>query len=403
MSAPRTTTCCVVGGGPAGMIASLLLARAGIDVTLLESHRDFERDFRGDTIHPSTLELLDQIGLADRLHQLPHRKVPALQLITPDGPQTVVTFSRLRTRFPYVMLMPQSRFLEFLADEGAKYRTFHIEMGATVHALLGDPSRICGVGWSQGSSKLETEAPLTIAADGRFSRLRRLAGMDPAPQSLPMDVLWVRLPRRPTDPEEEAAIIVGGGRALVALGREREWQIGCVGSGGMFHRMKAAGLEQLQEVIAGRIPWLSDRTPLLRDWHLVNVLSVTGDRLSQWHRPGLLFIGDAAHTMLPIAGVGINCAIADAVEAVNVLTQPLRRSRVEDSHLRAVQRRRELPTRIVQRFQAFAQRRIVGRALASESKFRLPLPLRVVRRVPLLRDLPGRLVGLGLRRTVLAQ
>jgi 2-polyprenyl-6-methoxyphenol hydroxylase-like FAD-dependent oxidoreductase len=381
---------------------SLLLARAGIRVTLLEAHRDFDRDFRGDTIHPSTLEVLDQIGLAERLHELPHVKAPAFRTVTPTGTVTGLAFDRLPTPFPYMMIMPQSRFLEFLAAEAKKYPHFELVVGARVQQLIEEDGVVRGVAYPTDGDRREVRALLTVATDGRFSRVRKLAQLEPISQSGPMEVIWVRLPRRPDDHPEEATIYFGLRQAVVALGRTDEWQLGVVLPKGGYQRFKREGLDALQHAIAATVPWLADRVHLLDTWQRVNVLSVEASRLPRWHRPGLLLLGDAAHVMLPVAGVGINCAIADAVEAANVLVDPLRSGRVQDSHLAEVQKRRERMTRLVQRFQASQQERII-KTLESGRLMRVPLPVRVMLRVPGLRTIPARVTAFGGRRVRLQQ
>lgn len=391
------TRCCVVGAGPAGVMLSLLLARGGIPVTLLEAHRDFDRDFRGDTIHPSTLEVLDQIGLADRLLELPHVKASSFRSVTADGVQTGLEFHRLPTRFPYMMIMPQSRFLEFLTEEATRYPHFRIVMGANVQRLLEETETVRGVAYPKQGGQNEVRALLTVAADGRFSRLRKLARLESVSQSDPMEVIWLRLPRQPDDRPDEAMLYFGGRQVVVVLGRTREWQLGAVLPKGGYQQLKIEGVNALQQSIASTVPWLHDRVALLNDWKDVNVLSVEASLLIRWHRPGLLLIGDAAHVMLPVGGVGINCAIADAVEAANVLVEPLRAGRLQDAQLSEVQRRREGVTRIVQRFQEAQQKRILG-ALKSGRPFRMPLPLRVIQRVPFLRNIPARVTGFGVRR-----
>ncbi len=393
----QETTCCVVGGGPAGVMLSLLLARAGVAVTLLEAHQDFDRDFRGDTIHASTLEVLDQIGLAKRLHELPHVKAPTFRFVSPAAAYTIAVFDQLPTPFPYIMIMPQARFLEFLVDEARKYTTFRLIMGARAQQLLTEDGVIRGVSYRGPAGPCDVRAQLTVATDGRFSQVRKLAGLEPISQSGVMDVIWFRLPRKPDDPHEEAGLNLGATHIAVILGRPQEWQVGYVVPKGGYQRIKTEGLPAFQQSIAASVPWLADRVGTISDWHGISVLSVEASRLDRWHRPGLLLIGDAAHVMLPIGGVGINCAIADSVEAANVLIEPLRARRVDESHLAEIQARRRRVTWIIQRFQSFMQGRIVG-ALESGRPFIPPLPLRVIVKVPGLRTLPARLIGFGMRR-----
>jgi 2-polyprenyl-6-methoxyphenol hydroxylase-like FAD-dependent oxidoreductase len=377
---------------------SLLLARAGVPVTLLEAHHDFDRDFRGDTIHPSTLEVPNQIGLADRLHQLPHVKAPSFRLVSATEVHTMAVFNRLPTRFPYIMIMPQSRFLEFLVEEARRYPTFSVVMGARVQHLLTEGSTIGGVSYRDDSGQHDVRASLTVAADGRFSQIRKLAGFEPVSVSGTMEVLWMRLPRQAGEQQhDEAALMIGHEHVAAVLGRPNEWQVGYVMNKGGFQRLKKDGVEALQRSIATTVPWLADRVALLSDWRQINVLSVEASRVATWHRPGLLLIGDAAHVMLPVGGVGINCAIADAVEAANVLTRPLQNGRVENSHLAEVQRRRERFTKIIQGLQAAVQGGIAS-SLTSGKPFRPPLPVRVLVRIPVLRNLQARLTAFGVKR-----
>jgi 2-polyprenyl-6-methoxyphenol hydroxylase-like FAD-dependent oxidoreductase len=393
----ESTTCCVVGAGPAGVMLSLLLARAGVPVTLLEAHRDFDRDFRGDTIHPGTLEVLAQIGIAERVLALPHVKAPSFRFISATTVDTVAVFSRLPTPFPYMTIMPQALFLEALVQEAARYPNFKLMLGARVDRLLDEGGSILGVGYRSGDESGEVRAQLTVATDGRFSRVRKLAALEPVPNSGPMEVIWFRLPRRADDRYDEAAIAVGKRQIIAVLGREREWQLGYVGPHGRFHDAKQRGIEEFRQSVAEVLPWLADRVSLIENWSTISLLSVEGSRLVRWHRPGLLLLGDAAHVMLPVGGVGINCAIADAVEAVNVLAGPLREARVEDKHLAEVQQRREAVTTTIQNFQARIQKGMVA-AFAAGREFRIPLPLRVISRIPGLRDLPPRLAAFGVRR-----
>jgi len=346
--------------------------------------------------------VLDQIGLADRLHELPHAKMREMRFNTPAGVYRMAVFSRLPTRFPYVMIMPQSRFLEFLIAEARKYPHFRIAMDANVQQLIEQEGCIRGVTYRGGDRQCEVRATLTMAADGRFSRLRKLAGLEGVSQSAPpMEVIWLRLPRKPEDSHEEGSINIGHGRVIALLGRVDEWQIGYIVAKGGYQKLKREGVGVLQKSIADLVPWLADRVAAIGDWHQINVLSVEADRLTRWYRTGLLVIGDAAHVMLPVGGVGINCAVADAIEAANVLVQPLRAGRVEDQHLREVQRRRERCTQIIQRFQRVMQRRGLGETLEAARPFKMPLPLRIVLRIPGLRDLPPRVMAFGVRRAKL--
>ena len=399
---PRTTdstSCAIVGGGPAGIVLTLLLARQGIPVTLLESHKDFDRDFRGDTIHPSTLEMLDALGLADRLHQIPHAKISKLQLETAAGSIVLGDFGRLKIKYPYIMVMPQSKFLDFLAAEIAKLPSARIIMGATVQQLVEENSRVVGIRYRGSDSALhEIRAPLTVAADGRFSKIRQLVGFKPIGSAPPMDVLWFRLPRKKSDLHDGLAAFIGGGHLAVMLDRGDQWQIAYVFPKGEYGRIKAEGLDSFKRHVVERVPFLADRVDLLKDWHDCAVLNVESSMLKKWYKPGLLLIGDAAHVMSPVGGVGINYAIQDAVETANVLAKPLKQGRVSISDLAYVQRRRMLPTRIIQAVQGAIQRNLIARALKGGQNFRVPLVMRILTGIPGLRNLPLRLLAFGVRR-----
>lgn len=388
----QQTTCIVVGGGPAGAVLSFMLARKGIDVMLLESHLDFDRDFRGDTLHPSILEVMDELGLADRLLQLPHTKLSLVAPPAAAGPRLQFDLHDLKTKFPYIAFMPQTRFLEFITREAQRFPSFHLVMGARVEELLEEDGQACGVRYRAHDGWHEVRALLTVGADGRFSRLRKLAGFEPIASSSPMDVLWLRLSRKPDDPHGLMGRF-GGGRALICLEREDHWQIGYVIGKGTYQQVHAAGLEALRQGIAETAAEFADRVAELQDWKQVSMLSVEANRLPRWYRPGLLLLGDAAHVMSPAGGNGINYAIMDAVAAANILTAPLQAGRVSVADLARVQRRRELPTRIIQLIVKYMQDSLLKAALDPKGSFTFPSFLGW----PLLRKLPPLLFGFGIR------
>src|ERR671917_1590124 len=404
-SAPRRvpnvkrTTCCVVGGGPGGAVLALLLARRDVDVTLLEAHPDFDREFRGDTIHPSVMEMLDDLGLADRLLELRHSEIHSLTIQTATGPFTPADFSHLKTRFPYITMMPQTSFLEFITAEAARYPNFRLVMGARVRELIEEAGEVKGVLYESEGGTHEVRAVLTVGADGRGSRVRRLAGFEPVKTSPPMDVLWFKLPREKDDPEGIVGRI-GRGHIAIMLDREDYWQAGYVIPKGTYPELRREGIEALHRGFAELIPEFADRIEHLKDWQQASLLSVESSRCPRWYSPGLLLIGDAAHVMSPVGGVGINYAIQDAVVAANVLAEPLVRSQsqLKDLNVRylaTVQRRRGLPTRIIQALQAVLQRRIIANALSSDSPFTPPLLFRLLLRTPVLRNIPARLIAFG--------
>lgn len=390
----ETTTCCIVGSGPAGAVLALLLARKGIPVMLLEEHMDFDRDFRGDTIHPSTMQIMDEIGVADRLLQLDHTKAFGVPVQTATGAVTLADFRRLKTRFPYIAMVPQVHFLEFITNEAKHYPSFQLVMGARVEKLIEENGEVRGVHYRGQDGWHEVRALLTVGADGRFSRMRRLAGFEPIKTAPPMDVLWFRLPRTPGDPEQSGGRL-GGGHILVMLNRSDHWQMGYIIPKGGYQEIKAAGLEKLRETIAGLLPEFADRMDAIHEWKQVSVLSVESSRLPKWYRPGLLLIGDAAHVMSPVGGVGINYAIQDAVVAANVLTEHLKAGKATVSDLAEVQRKRELPIRIIQGFQNTLQKQVLAKVLNSDKPIKMSPLLLFLLRVPGLRNLPARLIAFG--------
>ncbi len=379
---------------------ALLLARQGVDVTLLEAHKDFDREFRGDTVHPSTLEILDEIGLAERLHEIRHVKAHALTVRTADGPFTPVDFRRLAVRFPYIMLIPQSKFLEFITAEAAKFPNFRLIMQANMDQLLEEGGATVGVRYQSPTGVHNVKAALTVGADGRFSRVRHLAGLEMIKTSPPMDALWFRLPRLPNDPDVTTGVMggIGRGHILVILDRYDHWQVAYVIPKGAYQNVRAAGLDAFRNSIVGIEPRLKDHVAHLRDWHEISVLSVESGRCPCWSRSGLLLIGDAAHVMSPVGGVGINYAIQDAVVAANVLGSPLKSGRVETRHLAEVQRQREWPTKFIQAFQSMMQKSIIAPALHSEEILRVPAVLRLAVRLPVIRTLLPRIIGYGIKR-----
>jgi 2-polyprenyl-6-methoxyphenol hydroxylase-like FAD-dependent oxidoreductase len=396
----QRTSCCIVGGGPAGATLALLLARRGISVVLLEAHKDFDRDFRGDTIHPSVMEILDEIGLVERLHNLPHTKIYGPIIQTASGPFQPFDLRRLKTPYPYIFMVPQSRFLEFIAGECARYPNFNLIMRAAVQKLIVEDEVVSGVEYMSPDGVHQIRSLLTVGADGRFSQVRQLAAIEIRKTSPPMDVLWFRMPRLPEDPETGLGAFggIGRGRILIVLDRGDYWQAGLVFTKGTYQELRAQGLEALRNSIAETEPRFAAHAAHLKDWHQFSLLSVESSRCPRWYKPGLLLVGDAAHAMSPVGGVGINYAIQDAVVAANVLAGPLQARWVKLDDLREVQRQREWPTRIIQALQSLAQKRVIAAVLQSPDRIRIPGYVRLITRIPFLRDLPARLVAFGVRR-----
>ncbi|MDQ3808756.1 MAG: FAD-dependent oxidoreductase [Chloroflexota bacterium] len=395
-SAVEYADCCIVGGGPAGAVLALLLARQGITVTLLEAHGDFNRDFRGDGLQPSVLDLFGQMGLADRVLAIALARFARFPLHTPSGTLPLADFSRLDAPYPFVTIVPQVRLLELIVQEAQRCPTFRLLMGARVEALLRDETgRVRGVRYRGKTGWHELRTQLVVGADGRSSRLRGLAGLEPMRTASPVDFLWFRLPRQPADPP--GGVYVGDGGWIALLNRGADWQVGYSLAKGGYARLRARGLDALRRSVELRVPWLADRTESLRSWHETSLLSVEVCRLRRWYAPGLLLIGDAAHTMSPVGAVGISEAIQDAAVASNVLGPRLRAGEVNETDLAAVQRRREWPVRIVQAYQRLVQACFLASGSgAATNRVRLVLELQA--RIPILRDLAPRILGRGVGR-----
>jgi 2-polyprenyl-6-methoxyphenol hydroxylase-like FAD-dependent oxidoreductase len=378
------------------MMLGLLLARQGVDVMVLEKHRDFLRDFRGDTVHPSTLRLLDELGLADDFLELPHQEVTRVGVTTDDGTYTLADFGRLPGKFPFLAFVPQWDFLDFLADRARPYPNFRLRMNAEAVGLLREDGQVTGVRYrTPDDGEHEIRAHLTVAADGRNSGLRVDAGLRRREFGAPMDVLWFRLSKPPegSGPSFGGAGRITRGRMLVRLDRGDYWQCAYLVPKGGSAALKAAGLEAFRADLARLLP----EGPLdaLRSWDDVRVLSVRVDRLTRWHQPGLLFIGDAAHAMSPIGGVGINLAVQDAAAAARLLAGPLRDGVVPPRRLGRVRRRRLLPTVVTQMVQRQIQTRVLSRILAGDRPIGTPRVLRLLDRHPVLQGLPARAIGIG--------
>ena len=426
MTKNERTTCLVVGGGPAGMVLGLIMARAGVEVTVLEKHADFLRDFRGDTVHASTLTLLDELGLGARFASVPHRTVDGLQVQLDTGSAKIADLRRLPGNHQHIALVPQWDFLDLLADSAGTEPSFTLRRNAEVTGLLRDGERVTGVRYRDRVSgeQHELRADLTVACDGRGSAVRDAAGLVPRSFGVPMDVWWFRLSRRPDDPSGGVGRF-SRGHFCVMIDRGDYWQCGYLISKGTDAALRAAGIEELQRRFAGLLPWMADRVGELTSWDDVHLLSVRLERLRRWYLDGLLLIGDAAHAMSPVGGVGINLAVADAVAAARLLAPALRSGQgVSRARLATVQLRRWWPTALIQGGQRLVHRVILGPALSDPAAGlaataelpaataaaagtsggaavppaplnTLPLPLRLLQRFPRLQGIPARLVAIG--------
>ncbi len=388
--------CCVVGGGPAGMMLGFLLARAGVDVAVLEKHADFLRDFRGDTVHPSTLELMYELGLMEEFLSLPHRKLQCLSVEVGGERIQIIDLRHLPTHCKYIALMPQWDFLNFLAKQGGRYGTFELHMQTEATDLIEEEGQIVGVRARSRQGELNVRADLVVGCDGRHSTLRAKAALRSDDFGAPMDVLWFRVSRKESDSGETFGH-VGAGAMLIMLDRGEHWQCAYVIPKGGFDRVKAEGIEAFRSRVCALSPFLADRLTELRSFDDVKLLTVMVDLLRQWWRPGLLLIGDAAHAMSPIGGVGINIAVQDAVAAANGLAGPLRTGRLTPADLQAIQRRRVWPARMTQRLQLTMQNRIIAPALRGTRTPKPPFVFKLLNAVPLLQRIPARLLAVGFR------
>ena len=390
------TACCIAGGGPAGVMLGFLLARAGVKVAVLEKHKDFFRDFRGDTIHPSTLQVMHELGLLDQFLKVHHEKISQLEVRIGETQIHMGDFSHLSSVCKFVALMPQWDFLNFLSEQGKRYPGFGLLMETEATDLLHEGDRVVGLKARGPDGPIEIRADLVVGADGRHSDVRARAGLAVENLGAPMDVLWMRMSRKPSDPGQIGGY-VNFGRMMVTLNRGDYWQCAYLIRKGGYDQLRSRGLDAFRADIVKIVPWLADRVGELQDWEDIKLLTVAVDRLTQWWRPGLLCIGDAAHAMSPVGGVGVNLAVQDAVAAANILARPLRLGQLTNDHLDQVQRRRTFPMKIIQQMQLTVQKQVIDRVLNSDGPATAPLIFRMFNMFPFLRRIPARIVGLGVR------
>ena len=396
MTSSMRVTCCIAGGGPAGIMLGFLLARAGVKVAVLEKHKDFFRDFRGDTIHPSTLQVMHELGLLDEFLKVHHEKISQLEVRIGDTQIHMGDFSHLPTVCKFIALMPQWDFLNFLSEQGKRYPGFGLLMETEATDLIFEGDRVVGLTARGPECPVEIRADLVVGADGRHSDVRARAGLAVENLGAPMDVLWMRLSRKPSDPGQIGGY-VNFGRMMVTLNRGDYWQCAYLIRKGGHDQVKARGLDAFRADIVKLVPWLADRVGELKEWDDIKLLTVAVDRLTRWWRPGLLCIGDAAHAMSPVGGVGVNLAVQDAVAAANILAAPLRLGQLSNDRLDQVQRRRTLPMKIIQRMQITVQKQIIDRVLGADGPASAPFVFRLFNTFPFLRRIPARIIGIGVR------
>jgi 2-polyprenyl-6-methoxyphenol hydroxylase-like FAD-dependent oxidoreductase len=389
------TTCCIVGGGPAGVMLGYLLARSGVAVTVLEKHKDFFRDFRGDTVHPSTLEVMYELGLLDGLLALPHQGVSHIGGVFGDFAFEAADLRHLHTRCKFVALMPQWDFLNFLSERAKKFPEFQLRMQHEAFDLVFDHGQVGGVKVRTSGGESEIRADLVVACDGRHSAMRQAARLEVIERGVPIDVLWFRISRRESDPHQVLGNI-NYGKIIVLINRGDYYQAALLIRKGSFEKVQSRGMEAFRNTVQQIVPYLGDRVEELKDWDQIKLLSVQINRLRQWYRPGLLCIGDAAHAMSPAGGVGINLAIQDAVATARLLADPLREGRVTEPNLEMVQRRREFPTRVTQQLQVLVHKGM-EKIFQNPGPAKAPWQLKLIVQIPGIQGIVARTIGIGVR------